>query len=377
VNVSLFNYDPRNPDVQYLTDKRNLQIYEGGWRYSPVGYSILGQSCTYYSVVPPIRLETTRTVNNPSYTRYVTSPYNNVTNMILRSITKDVSPNGLPGVSVNIFRTNNTSVTEYVKVKITDYTGYSETGYILVTPPNGDASGLFFIQYDPDIGDPAPTVEFLSVDILESVTGTGTTTITEISYLNTISDCDNGTDKGVYVPFPNTVGNDRGVLWLSVTQSLSTNYGVVVQSSSFANMETPIFPLSLQKGDMVKLKDQKSSFGASTQLESNWWPENEEYRIVEVDIVFDSRNERRVQLILDRPINASTVDNWNTTPIFPSPIKYYIFNKHIPDETNVILRYDPKSNITQDGLLYPEYLRDNERLEAGNTIKSLKSQNLI
>jgi phage terminase small subunit len=51
--------------------------------------------------------------------------------------------------------------------------------------------------------------------------------------------------------------------------------------------------------------------------------------------------------------------------------------KHVPDETNVILRYAPTKNITQDGVLYPKYLSEEAKQQAGNTIKSLKSQNLI
>ena len=52
-------------------------------------------------------------------------------------------------------------------------------------------------------------------------------------------------------------------------------------------------------------------------------------------------------------------------------------NLTLPDETNVILRYNSSSSIEETGLLYPQYIDYNLRKNSGNIIKSLKSDNLI
>jgi hypothetical protein len=56
----------------------------------------------------------------------------------------------------------------------------------------------------------------------------------------------------------------------------------------------------------------------------------------------------------------------------------YIVWKHLPDETNVILKYNPKdSTLVENGLLFPQYIDEPVRKNAGNTVKALKAQNLI
>jgi hypothetical protein len=56
----------------------------------------------------------------------------------------------------------------------------------------------------------------------------------------------------------------------------------------------------------------------------------------------------------------------------------YIFWKHVPDETNVILRFDPTSpTLTEEGLLFPQYISEPVKLNSGNVIKALRSQNLL
>jgi len=43
-----------------------------------------------------------------------------------------------------------------------------------------------------------------------------------------------------------------------------------------------------------------------------------------------------------------------------------------------MLRYNPKSpTIIENGLLFPQYLDPTVRKDAGNTVKSLKAQNLL
>jgi hypothetical protein len=50
----------------------------------------------------------------------------------------------------------------------------------------------------------------------------------------------------------------------------------------------------------------------------------------------------------------------------------------VPDETNIMLRYNPKDqSIVENGLLFPQYIDPTVRENSGNVVKALKQQNLI
>ena len=86
---------------------------------------------------------------------------------------------------------------------------------------------------------------------------------------------------------------------------------------------------------------------------------------------------------LDRGLNFSLLSSGSTVPtesITRTPWRAcrYVVWKHVPDETNVILRYNPKdSTIVENGLLLPQYIDEAVRDNAGNTVKALKQQNII
>ena len=379
VNISLFNYDPRNPDVQYLTNKPNLQIYEGGFRYSPILYRISGNSCIDYKIDPPIKITTNTSYTVPGTDGYVPHPDYTVSNVSVDSFDYPYIQGGVIGtrfmISISPVPTLATG-NVYVFFGAL-YENYSSYEYQYIEIPVGSAYAFAFF---PDTGlggrvssDPSQNGIIDGVYKKQTSSG-GTVSTTSTTYLSILSDCDMGTYKGIYSP-------NSSSIWLSVTQSMIEFYGSVIQNSTYDEMETSVFPISFQKGDMIKLKDQLAySAKQPSQPEKDFWPESEEYRVVNTQIVTDNNNERRVELQLDRPLNKSTVDNYNvgaSVSPFPSAISYFIMNKHVPDETNVILRYAPTSNITQDGILYPEYISETAKQQAGNTIKSLKSQNLI
>lgn len=388
IDISLFDYNPQNPDIQILTNKKDLKIYEGGWRYSPVLFSING-GCVDYKIEPPLKVvntTTTTTSTIPESVSYLPALKNSATppnaNVFYRGVSPGESANGLPGCIVTVARTDTAldalSEKIYVKVRMTNQNNEQITNDVILEPGQYEANQYFALDFTPTM---YYDIAAVNRQVVTGGSGPPTTvTTTTTTYLNKIADCDNGTSKGVYVPYPPTSSLNQGLLWLSVTQSLDKNYGNIIQTSSYAGIETPTFPISFQTGDMVKLKDQKSRDAAGSppiDQEFNWWPESEEYRVVRIDEIFDIDNNKRIQLTLDRPINPATVDNYASTNVFPSPVKCYILNKHIPDETNIILRYSPQSNITEDGVFYPQYLSETDKTNAGNTIKSLKSQNLI
>jgi hypothetical protein len=51
--------------------------------------------------------------------------------------------------------------------------------------------------------------------------------------------------------------------------------------------------------------------------------------------------------------------------------------KHVPDETNLILRYAPTAPVLQDGLAVPQYIDPVVQANAGNVVQALKANNLI
>ncbi len=366
-NVSLFDYDPRNPDVQFLTGKKNLQIYEGGWRYSPILYRLESSSFGMdYFIDPPQRVTQTLTYTPPA------EKYLEVTSSIddFSIFAIDKVPVGFK-VLVSVENPLVTGIPKiHVEVFAEDNFGNYAYGYTIFDGTVGPLPPFQEILF-PTITGTIITPIISNVYVESSAGGTPITTTTT-TYTSIITDNDIGSYNGVYAP----LSNNSSSVWLSVTQSrldiyasASAQYTPSIQY----NIDSPVFKIYLENGDMLKLKDQLGDVLSPQAKETIFWPESEEYRIIGAIATVDINNNRRIQIELDRPINPATLDNSE----FPSPISYYIFNKHVPDETNVILRYDPKSNITQDGVLFPEYIRESDKDASGNTIKSLRSQNLF
>lgn len=88
---------------------------------------------------------------------------------------------------------------------------------------------------------------------------------------------------------------------------------------------------------------------------------------------------------LSSPMNLALLSSGSIAGVPVEPISgapyrtcRYIIWKHVPDETNVMLRYNPKSpTIIEKGLLLPQYIDPVVRSNSGNVIKALKQQNLI
>jgi hypothetical protein len=293
---------------------------------------------------------------------------------LLGNVIDQVDQNGNSGILVRLQSNIAINPAAYVLVLVVDELNpsnpISDYAEFLV----GNYQSQVFFPGIPISGVRAGRYTIQIQEVLQKTPGGsgGSVTTTTSTYRSIIPDCDMGTYNGVYAPLFSG-DNPSSSIWLSVTQSSNLYYNKVIQDTSYENMETAVFPVFLQLGDMVKLKDQVAYASRTTEPEKIFWPEKEEYRIISTQTVLDNSGSIRVQLNLDRPINRAVVDSNK----IPNPISYFIFNKHVPDETNLILRYDPKSNIPEDGIVYPQYLTEQDKIQAGNTIKSLKSQNLI
>ena len=112
------------------------------------------------------------------------------------------------------------------------------------------------------------------------------------------------------------------------------------------------------------------------------WSEKEEYRIVTTFFSGSdgsSVTNRRLYAVLDKSINQNVLTTIpdQITRVDGTVCKY-IAARHIPDETNLILRYNPIApDLVENGVVYPQYISEAVRKNAGNVIKSLKSQGLI
>jgi hypothetical protein len=136
-----------------------------------------------------------------------------------------------------------------------------------------------------------------------------------------------------------------------------------------------ILPFTLQSGDKISFYN-TSSLG---------WDELFEYTIKSVrqSGSVNSRTGSVLLAELDKPVNLALFTSGSSVPtesITGAQFKAcrYIVFKHVPDETNVMLRYNPKDqSLVENGILFPQYIDPVVRDNAGNVIKALKQQNLI
>jgi hypothetical protein len=357
--VSLFDYDPRNPDVQFLTNKSTIQVYEGGFRYSPVLYNIDSSSVLYYNLAKPISVQTTISTPGgstevdpssgfslPNWTYIVNRDYVSGFGNWISAVTMSCTTS--PTVEELYFVIQGTPTGVGIANGYTTFTALISIPIgttVSAGSPYKSSPRFAGYQSNPTFYNPTTLVNVYAVVTNPPVNTTFNTYITSSSDNN----------NSLYV-----IDNGYTVK-LSLSQSFWYSNGGFIQSASYEGMEANVFPLSLDTGDMLKLYNISSG-----------WIEEEEYRIVKYYDVIDDTGSF-VYFDLDRQINPACL----ASGTYPSHIYRYIINKHVPDETNVILRYSPRSNITQDGLLFPQYIDPITKEDSGNIVKSLRAQNQL
>ena len=159
-------------------------------------------------------------------------------------------------------------------------------------------------------------------------------------------------------------GNTNGITFNSISDTAWTS----------SILSPVILPLTLETGDRISFYDSASRLG---------WNENFEYTVKNVTPTGSGITGSRLLVEVDRSINLALFSSGSTVPtesFTRSPYRgcRYIVWKHIPDETNVMLRYTPKdTTIVENGILFPQYIDPIVRDNSGNVIKALKQQNLI
>ena len=352
VDVSLFNYDNTNPYIQKLTNNSNFNIYEGGYRYSPILFNVSGEEDLTYSLDTPLTVVSSVTIPSttplsPGNTNYwtisnsdlnLTSAYS----ILFLEITGSSVVGGTSNKAVNIsLQIRNTSARNTIFYTVPEFqipSGVSTYKFAVNLP-----SGVYSDWDQDDI----VVVNNLS-ETEYNPTGGGTEDSTR--FITSITDA----DTCWWAIDPRNIK-------ISLTQSLYYNQGFLF-SGSYPGIETPVFDFSLNQMDLLRF------YNTSSQ-----WSTESEYRVASVYPYIDSTGSY-YNITLDRDLNLS--DTSGSTS-YPAKICKYIVLKRLPDETNIILNYDLKQHITQDGLLFPQYIDKNVQDNSGNVVKALKQQNLI
>jgi hypothetical protein len=353
VNISLFNYDPNNNMAQYLTNNQEVNLYEGGFKYSPVLHSTDGiNNNKIYSLNTPI--ETFTTASTPSYT-YLTPSSNGYWGSVA------VQMSTSPGILLLNFTasakvTPDAAEDTYVQVLVTNvarpwlapYDTFTYTKQI----PAAQSSPYYYSvniptsPYNWVMGDTL-TVSISQEYFYNSSGGS----VSSSAYQTSVTDL----DSRLYA-------EDARTIRLSATQSLY--YNAFIELNTAAGLETPISNFSLRQMDLVRLYNSASGWGNYNESE---YRVNNTYSQVSSSVTF-------WYFTLDRDLNAKDTD---APYAIPGYISKYIALKRSPDETNLILAFSGSSNITDDGLIFPKYIDPVVRENSGNVVKALKQQNLI
>ena len=399
-DVSLFNYDESNPYTQQLVNNPSLQIFEGGFRYLPILHNLSGSlSYQQFSLSSPVEITVTaggdaapsdavllpanwtmswivtetpiELCDTSQYDIYLKATYNNgnvpynVTVEVSITLPEDPLTGAYTARIINVPLLNGT-YDNFVQVSyISAYSARSCGGGTSTAAigsaasaanwPNSVPEGSVFIQ------------GIISRQGGGGSTGGGSNTLT------------------YYTPFVTSsqtclyyISESNQVIFNSELAYYYTN-GITYQSTSdtawtASILDPVILPFTLNVGDRISFYDSSSRLA---------WDERFEYTIKNVTFTGSGITGSRIYTELDRPVNLALFNSSSIIPIdgfsgTPWKSCRYIVWKHIPDETNVMLRYNPKdSSIVENGILFPQYIDPLVRENSGNVIKALKQQNII
>jgi hypothetical protein len=393
-NISLFDYDETNPYTQQLINNPNLEIFEGGFRYLPILHNLSGSSLNpqVYTLTTPIEIIVPAgSTANPSDA--VLQEENWTIDWYVTESEVEPCPGGTSNYNIKLSVSYNLGTVPY-DVNITVSTYMQEDGSCGATLRTnnirintGNPSGL------------SKTIAFINNWSSTCIGGGSSFGYNSANWPSGISDCSyyistiaaasSGATTSEYTYFTSEVSSSQPCLYyLSESNQLVFNStiayfyntnGITFNSLSdtawTSSILSPvILPFTLQTGDRISFYDSSSRLG---------WSERSEYTIKNTSITGSGLTGSRLLVELDRPANLALFASGSTVPtesITNSPYKgcRYIVWKHVPDETNVMLRYTPKdTTITENGILFPQYIDPTVRDNSGNVVKSLRQQNLI
>jgi len=398
-DISLFQYDELNPYSQLLANNPTLQIFEGGFRYLPILHNLGGSSTMVqsFALTNPDLITITVTSGStggpsqdsnelqiPNWTiRWysIETPYDETTSRYDIYLEVNYAPAFAPvtfNVNVNIktgMQPDGSCTADirdlYAIVNTGQSAGSAPVATIFTSPsgiPGGGTSyGVGSSHWPFGIGDCTNYIQGITQFGSGGGSSTGGSSQSTI-YISTVT----GSQPCLYY-----ISQSSQFVFDSPIAYYYTRNGITYNSisdTSFANssLNRVILPFTLDVGDRISVYDGVSGLG---------WDERFEYSVKNIAITGSGINGSRLLVETDRPVNLSIL----STGSFSDSLTgarwrgcRYIVWKHIPDETNVILRYNPKdTTIVENGILFPQYIQQNVKENAGNTIKALKQQNLI
>jgi hypothetical protein len=392
-DVSLFEYDEKNPYSQQLVNNPTLEIFEGGFRYLPILHNVSGSSVNpqIYTLTTPSKITidagsgaapddpvlqeenwtiswyTTETeveacvdgfgTSNYTIKLYVSYNLGNVPYNVNVVVSTYMQEDGSCGATLR----SNT-----IRINAPNSNGYSKNIAFINSWSSRCVGGGSYNGLPPGISDCANYISSV-----EAVSGGGGTATPAFEYytsqVTSSQPCLYYISESNKLVFNSTIAyfyNTNGITFNSTSDTAWTS----------SLLDDVILPFTLDVGDRISLYDSSSRLG---------WNEKFEYIVKNTSITGSGITGSRLLVELDRSANLTSFVSASTVPtesLTGAPYRAcrYIVWKHIPDETNVMLRYNPKdSTILENGILFPQYIDPLVRNNSGNVIKALKQQNLI
>lgn len=399
-DVSLFEYDEKNPYSQQLVNNPTLEIFEGGFRYLPILHNVSGSSLNLqtYTLGSPIEVSVTAG-SGGTPTDDVLQSSNWTVSWYSTETPVEPCPGGTSNYNVQFYVSYNlgpvpynvtvqvttnmdingnctgTPVTSNIRVNAPNSNGYSKTVFFkdnwssTCIPGGGSSFGFESTHWPVGVAD--CTYYIANIDAVSggSGGGTGGSSDTFTYYTSEVT----GSPCLYFISESNQLVFNSTIAYYYSRNGLTFNSKSDLAWTS-SLLDDVILPFTLTTGDRISLYDSSSRLA---------WDERFEYVVKNTSITGSGVSGSRLLVELDRPANLALFTSASTVPVdsltgAPYRACRYIVWKHVPDETNVMLRYNPKdSTIVENGILFPQYIDPPVRNNSGNVIKALKQQNLI
>jgi len=373
-DVSLFSYDEDNDYTQLLANNPTLEIYEGGYRYLPILHDLnasISPGFQTFTLNSPIAVSvpigTTTPISASNFKVDIEVVVIGGSNPYTYAIYASASYLGSPALSFD------TQISFTWGIEFTDiletpryFSGLSNSVTIPASSLTGPSTLITtFGPYNSD--SPNPSDVLFDTTVITTVTGqVSSTGSVSTTYTTQVT----GSDACI---FYNT--SSRQLVFNSTIAQYYNTVGLTFKSTSdnaWASTSLPrvILPFTIEKGDRISFYDVSSSLG---------WNERFEYVVNDVSIT-GSGDASRLLVTTVPTIDGSSL--LESTPDSTTGANFkacrYVVWKHVPDETNVILRYNPIDQaLVEKGLLFPQYIDSAVKQNAGNTIQTLTANNLI
>ena len=402
-DIALFKYDEQNPYSQLLANNPTQLIYEGGFRYLPMLHNISGSSTITqsYSLNSPVEViiqggstgSGATGENDPlnyvvgyhsceidygsgysEYSIFISASYiggGNVTNNISIQVRTSLQPNGSCGsdsfysIEIPVGQASELSSSPIVVIPSTTF-GSSTGNGSGCSGPDASPASTHWPPFPPFSIPKNCSLSIVSVS--GGGTGAGGTSFVSTILTTTVT----GSTPCLYY-----LSESREVVFNSQLAFYYNNPitfdSTTDPSWSSSTLERVVIPFSLSTGDKISFYNE-SSLG---------WDERWEYTVKSSRVSGSGVTGSRLIAELDESVDGTLLTSGSGVPVDTlTGAEYracrYVVWKHVPDETNVMLRFNPRDpKITEEGLLFPQYISETVKSNSGNTIKALRGQNLL